>query len=183
AVPVGSAKRAKDVAIVDVFATTPVTLEDTVRVAVTVESSGFDKRAVKVEVRDGQELLDSKDLTLRDNEQQQIELTFRATKPGARYLTVSVPVQPEEDSDHLKANNTDVVFVRVSEEKLKVLYVEGRPHWDFRFLKNALRRDNGIGGRTKKEVDLVLETEWRRLPKEPQAKALPPKPHDLAKHH
>src|SRR5262245_23859570 len=90
AVPVGSSKRARDVAVVDVFATTPVTLQDTVRIAATVESSGFDRRAVKVELRDGQELLDSKDLTLRDGEQQQIELTFEATRPGARYLTVSV---------------------------------------------------------------------------------------------
>ena len=96
AVPVGSAKRLQDVAIVDVFATTPVTVEDTVRVSVAIESSGFDKRPVKVELRDGDLVIDSKDLILRDTEQQQIELTFKATKPGTRYLTVNVPIQPEE---------------------------------------------------------------------------------------
>jgi hypothetical protein len=166
-VPVGSAKRLQDVAIVDLFATTLVTVEDTARVAVTVESHGFEKRPVKVELRDGETLLDSKDIILRDAEQQQVELTFKAKKPGTRFLTVTVPPQPEEP-EHLRANNTDNVFVRVSEERLKVLLIEGRPHWDFRFLKNALRRDNGIGGRTDKEVDIRLETEWRRLPKEVQ---------------
>jgi hypothetical protein len=182
AVPVGSSKRLQDVAIVDVFATTLVTVEDTARVAVTIEAHGFDKRPVKVELRDGNELLDSKDIVLRDSEQIQVELTFKATKVGTRFLTVSVPPQPEEP-EHLRANNTDNVFVRVSEEKLKVLYVDGRPHWDFRFLKNALRRDNGIGGRTAKEVDLRLETEWRRLPKAEQAKPLPRTLDQLAEYH
>jgi hypothetical protein len=181
-VPVGSSRRLRDVAIVDVFATSLVTVEDTARVAVTVESHGFDKRPVKVELRDGQELLDTREIILRDTEQQQVELTFKAKTPGARYLTVSIPPQPEEP-EHLRSNNTDTAFVRVSEEKLKVLLIEGRPHWDFRFLKNALRRDNGIGGRAKKEVDLVLETEWRRLNKADQAKALPRSLEQLAEYH
>ena len=29
---------------------------------------------------------------------------------------------------------------------MKVLYVEGLPRWDFRFLKNAMKRDHGLGG-------------------------------------
>ncbi|MFO0881724.1 MAG: hypothetical protein U0840_30870 [Gemmataceae bacterium] len=171
-VPVGSTKRLQDVAIVDLFATTPVTVEDTVRVAVTVESHGFEKRPVKVELRDGDTVLDSKEILLRDAEQQQVELSFKATAAGARYLTVAIPPQPEEP-EHLRGNNTDTAYVRVSDERIKVLVIEGRPHWDFRFLKNALRRDNGIGGRTGKEVDIVLETEWRRLPEAARAKALP----------
>lgn len=171
-VPVGSTKRLEDVAIVDLFATTPVTVEDTVRVAVTIESHGFDRRPVKVELREGEVLLDTKEILLRNTEQQQVELTFKATRPGAHYLTVNIPPQPEEP-EHLRANNTDSAFVRVSEEKLKVLLIEGRPHWDFRFLKNALRRDNGIGGLNQKDVDIVLETEWRRWPQKMRDEALP----------
>lgn len=172
AVPVGTSTRQRDVAIVDVFATTQVTVQDTATVAVTVESHGFEKRPVKVVLRDGDVVLQEKEVVLHDAEQQQIELTFKAEKPGLRHLTVSVPVQPEEP-EHLRSNNTDHVFVRVSEEKLKVLLVDGTPRWDFRFLKNTLRRDNGIGGRTAGEPDVLVETEWRRMSKEAQAKALP----------
>jgi hypothetical protein len=171
-VPVGSSERLQDVAIVDLFTTPLVSLNDTARVAVTIESHGFDRRPVKVELKDGEALLDSKDLVLRGQEQQQVELTFKATQPGGRYLTVHVPPQPEE-AEELRANNTDTAFVRVSEEKIKVLLVEGLPRWDFRFLKNALRRDNGISGRTGKEVDIRLEAEWRRQAAAEQAKALP----------
>ena len=120
----------------------------------TIESSGFDKRPVTVELREGEVVHNKKDIVLRDGEQQQIELTFKATKPGTHYFTVNVPVQPEEPQ-HLQANNSESVFVRVSDERLKVLYIEGRASWDFRFLKNAIRRDNGIGGLTVSEFDLV----------------------------
>jgi len=171
-VPVGTSQRLQDIAIVDLFTTPLVSVDDTARVAVTLESHGFDKRPVKIELKDGDKLLDTKDLILSGSEQQQVELTFKATQPGARYLTVHVPPQPEE-AEELRANNTDTAFVRVSEEKLKVLYVEGLPRWDFRFLKNAMRRDNGLGGRTTKEVDIRLEAEWRRQAAAEQAKALP----------
>ncbi|HEY7425242.1 MAG TPA: hypothetical protein VH682_13505, partial [Gemmataceae bacterium] len=171
-VPVGSSQRLQDIAIVDLFTTPLVSVNDTARVAVTIESHGFDKRPVKVELKDGDKMLDSKDLLLSGSEQQQIELTFKAEQPGARYLTVHIAPQPEE-VEELRGNNTDTAFVRVSEEKLKVLYVEGLPRWDFRFLKNAMRRDNGLGGRTEKEVDIRLEAEWRRQSEKERAKALP----------
>ena len=47
-------------------------------------------------MKDGDKVLDSKDVTLSNTEQQHVDLTFKADKAGARYLTVSVPPQPEE---------------------------------------------------------------------------------------
>jgi len=183
AVPVGSKVRLRDVALVDVFTTGLVSVGDTVRVAVTVESQGFDKRPVKVELRDGAKLLDSKDLLLLSTEQQQVELTFVAKEPGARYLTVHIPPLPEEPKD-LHGNNADTALVRVSKEKIKVLYVEGLPRWDFRFLKNAMRRDHGLAGRAANDPDIVLEAEWRRRPaKEKTVKGLPATAKELAEYH
>jgi hypothetical protein len=181
-VPVGTSSRLRDVAVVDVFTSGLVSVGDTARVAVTLESTGFDNRAVTVELREGEQLLDSKDLVLQSKEQQQVELTFQAKKPGPHYLTVQVPPQPEEP-DYLRTNNTDIAFVRVSDEKLRVLYADGLPRWDFRFLKNAMRRDHGLGGRASAEPDIVLEAEWRRRPPEQQAAALPRTVKDLAEYH
>jgi hypothetical protein len=172
AVPSGSAARLHDVAIVEVFTSGLVSAGDTARVAVTLESQGFDKRPVKVQLKEGETVLDAKDLQLSGTEQQQVELTFKADKPGAHYLTVHVPPLPEEP-EYLRGNNTDTAFVRVSDERLRLLYVEGLPRWDFRFLKNAVRRDHGLGGRWAKEPDLVLEAEWRRQPSARRARALP----------
>ncbi len=76
--PSAPSQRLQDVAIVDLFTTPLVSVDDTVRVAVTIESHGFDKRPVKVELKDGDKLLDTKDLMLSGTEQQQVELTFKA---------------------------------------------------------------------------------------------------------
>lgn len=151
-VPVGAAARLRDVAIVDVFTSGLVSAGDTASVSVTIESQGFDGKPVKVELVEGDKTLDSKDLTLRGSEQQQIELTFEAKDPGAHYLAVNVT--PLED-ETVRENNHDVAFLRVDEQKMKVLYVEGIPRWDFRFIKNGMRRDHGL------DPAILLETELK----------------------
>ncbi len=180
--PLGSSQRVQDVSIIDVYTSGLVAVGDTVRVHVTLQSQGFDGRPVKIELKDGDEVLDTKERVVRDAEQQQIELTYEAKHAGSHYLTVDVPAL-EEESEELRANNTDTAFVRISEEKLKVLFIDGLPRWDFRFIKNAIRRDNGLAGRTEETPDVIVETEWRRLSDELKAAALPRTPEDIAKYH
>jgi hypothetical protein len=181
-VPVGTATRFKDIAIADVFTTGLVSKDDLARVTVTLESFGFDK-TVKVLLKDGDKVLDTREITLHSTEQQQVDLTFKATEVGARYLTVHVPPEPEE-KEFLRANNTETAFLRVSNEKLKVLLIDGVPRWDFRFLKNALRRDNGLEGLTDKApVDVFLEAEWKNWTPDDQKKKLPRKLDQLEKYH
>jgi len=177
AVPIGSTADIQDVAIIDVYTSGLVAKKDTVRVHCTIEAHGFDGQTTKVELvahsREGETVLATKELVLSGTEQQQVELTFVAEESGPQYLEVRVPEHPNE-SQQLRANNHDVAYVRVSEKKLKVLLVDGRPRWDFRFLKNALRRDNGVAGRlSTDDPEVVVETEWRRQPAAEQVKALP----------
>jgi hypothetical protein len=180
AVPTGADAKARDVSIVDLSTSGQVTVGDTAKVGVVLESQGYDGQSVKVIVRDGDKVLDTKEITLRSAEQQSVELTFVAQESGPRYLVVEVPSFADED---FKTNNTDVALLRVSDEKIKVLYVEGLPRWDFRFLKNAMRRDAGLTGHAGKQPDIVLETEWRRLPTTAQANALPRTLDELAAYH
>ncbi len=181
-VPVGSPKRLQDVSIIDLYTSGHVSVGDTVKVSVTLESNGFNGRPVKVELKDGDKVLDTKELVLLGTEQQQTELVFEAKEAGDKYLTVNVPAFPEE-ADELRANNTDLAFVKVSDEKLKVLLIDGLPRWDFRFLKNDIRRDNGIKGRTGDEPEVLAEAEWRRLSSEDQAVKLPSSVKDLSEYH
>lgn len=60
---------------------------------------------------------------------------------GERTFIVSVPV---EDEEWLKDNNEKTFQVAVKREQLKVLVVESRPRWEYRFLRNALMRDPGV---------------------------------------
>lgn len=208
AVPTGSESPIRDVSVVDVFAPDLVSSGDTVQISATLEVQGYPEQPVKVmlfENEGGGEkssgaLIDSKDIVLRNTEQQHVELTFKAREAGARLLTVRVQPAAELPED-LPDNNSDSVAVRVSAEKLRVLYIEGLPRWDFRFLKNAMRRDHGLGGwgvgaekrpmvklakpgveEGTNEPDLVLEAEVRRLPIERQH-VLPATVDELARYH
>ena len=219
AVPTGSEAPLRDIAVVDLFAPDLVSVGDTVHVSATLEVQGYLEQTVKaLLVESGSQedgapaVLDSKDVVLRNTEQQHVELSFKADRPGAR--TLSVRLQPvSELPEDLPDNNSDSAVIHVSGEKLRVLYIEGLPRWDFRFLKNAMRRDHGLGGwglrgrivagtaaggatttsdapkqsaaaqeQGTDQPDLVLETEVRRLPVGEQA-VLPATLDELARYH
>jgi len=148
AVPAGSARPLKDVSVVDVFAPDQVFKDDVVQVSATLEVQGYPQQGVKVFLlEDGVEKpLAEKDVVLKNTEQQRVDLEFKAERPGTRTLTVKIQPVGELPEDIID-NNTESVGVRVSDDTLKVLYIEGLPRWDFRFLKNAMRRDKGLAGR------------------------------------
>ena len=187
-VPVGPTQRVADVAIVDVYTSGLVAQDDTVRVAVTIESQGLKNgEIVKIELRQEgeQKPVDTKEIRIRNTEQQQIELSFKAKSPGPQLLHVTIPPLKEE-AEYLHQNNKETAYVRVTADRLRVLYIEGRPGWTFRFLKNAMRRDKGLAdrkGENKSGPDIVVETEWRRWKKQDQVAALPKKVDELAKYH
>ena len=165
----------------DLVAPGSVSVGDTVKLAATIESQGFDGRSVTVELRES-DVVETKELILRGGEQQTVELSYKAERAGSHALTVTIPPLPDE-AETLKANNSDTVVVKVGDEKLKVLLIDGLPRWDFRFLKNALRRDHGLAGRTDDEPDVALGAELRRRSAEDVAKALPTDLDTLAGYH
>lgn len=179
-VPVGPDQATNDVALREASGSGHVTLGDRARVGVVIASHGYDQQLATVRVRDGERVLDTKELVLRGSEQQLVELQFSADTPGKRWLVVEVLPLKDEAST---TNNADVLTLDVREDKRKVLYIEGVPRWDFRFLKNAMRRDSGLMGRVAPQPDVLIETEWRRLPAAEQAKALPNTREELAAYH
>ncbi len=147
-VPVGSSEPLADIACVDVLCPGQLTLKDTAVLVATVQSHGFDGREIKVRLLEQENVLDEKDLTLSGAERQQVQLTFEAKTPGTHLLTVEIDKQGEEQ---VQVNNRLPVSIEVDEQRWKVLYLEGYPRWDFRFLDYALRRDQGL------EVTMVVE--------------------------
>ena len=71
----------------------------------------------------------------------EVEFRFRAAAPGRLRLRVAAAVREDEFD---RANNVAETTVRVHDEKLRVLYVEGPPRYEYRYLKNTLRREPGI---------------------------------------
>lgn len=57
---------------------------------------------------------------------------------------ITVELVPEGD-DPLPENNRRSRLVRVAAERHRVLYLEGEPRWEFKFIRRALAEDESIG--------------------------------------
>ncbi len=70
-----------------------------------------------------------------------IELSVNPDQPGQHTYTLRVePLADEWNAD----NNTAQIRIRVVDDKIRVLYVDGYPRYQYRFLKNMLLREPTI---------------------------------------
>lgn len=110
---------------------------------VTVSAEGLEGRAVTVTMygeRQGaarQPLQTQSTSLLKDGEPQKVRLYHAFEEAGDWTLRFEVTALPEETTTD---DNVDTRFLRVTDERIKVLYVEGFPRWEYRYLKNALLR-------------------------------------------
>ncbi len=82
-----------------------------------------------------------KNLVIPPGGSSQGAILWHAARLGEQELKVTLPVDPSE-IDPL--NNEHAFRLTVRQERLRVLIVESRPRWEYRFLRNALSRDPGI---------------------------------------
>jgi len=129
-----------DVRIADVIAQETVFAQDRVPVTVRLESSGYDRQQARLSLAlDGQEIEgQSRTVTLTGGTQYE-EFTFTAgTRTGRMKLSATIsPMAGEASAD----NNVFERPIEVTDQKIKVLYVEGKPRWEYRYLRAVLLRD------------------------------------------
>ncbi len=162
----GIPQRMKDVALLEPEAKQAVRANDLHAVKFTVRSEGFDGEEVDLslhvypfkpedETKDWQTLdpveLDriladattktesTKRFTLREGSDRLREELQWQPKTKGHYLVIARTPPREGERSH--ANNHVVLPVRVIDDKIRVLYVEHPPRYEYRFLKNALIRD------------------------------------------
>ena len=82
-----------------------------------------------------------KELTFADDEDLVVSVPFTPKEMGEYELRASVEPRNDEAS---KDNNTVAQRLRVIDSKVKVLYVESTPRWEFRYLQNTLLRDRRL---------------------------------------
>ncbi len=70
-----------------------------------------------------------------------VTIPYRAEKPGEYRLVIAAEEHPEE---LVRENNRIRHHLTVVDEKIRVLFVDGYPRWDYRYLKNALVRDHTV---------------------------------------
>jgi uncharacterized membrane protein len=106
---------------------------------VTFHQYGFSGRKAALSVRDGNKLLASRDITLAgDGKSQSETLLLNAGDAGAKSLTFSITQLPGEANS---ANNSVTRLVNVQSDKRRILYVEGEPRWEYKFIRRAAEDD------------------------------------------
>ncbi len=135
----GSEQHAHDVELEDVSVAAAAIVNARVAATISLTQRGYAGKAAVLTVRDGDKTLAARPITLAADGTLQTEpLFFSAGAAGARSLQFGVePLGGEENL----ANNAVTRPLLVSEAKRRILYVEGEPRWEFKFIRRAEDND------------------------------------------
>jgi len=135
----GKLERKHDIEIQDVSLAASVLANARIATTVTLSQRGYTGQRAMLSVRDGGKTLATRDITLGAEGRIQAEsLFFPVGAAGAKSLTFSVdPLAGEENL----ANNTVSRPILVSDAKRRILYVEGEPRWEYKFIRRAEEDD------------------------------------------
>ncbi len=122
---------------------------------VTFHQRGYAGQKSTLSIRDGGKLLTSQPVTFAPDGRLQTEsLLFNAGAAGAKTLNISIEPSAGEQN---RANNTVSRLVNVSSGKMRVLYVEGEPRWEYKFIRRAEDDDTNV------EVASMLRTTENKI--------------------
>jgi uncharacterized membrane protein len=156
-VSIGSDQAPQNLVVEDVAMEEAAFARDIVGAKVTVRGSGYPQGHIATVVlknratglpllrSDGQPAEET--IILSGDLPQEVELTFKPQEPGPLTVLAEVIRQPGEidEEDNVFPRHIDILDARIS-----VLYCDGYPRWEYRYLKNSLMRDDTV------EVSLLL---------------------------
>ncbi|MBX9654317.1 VWA domain-containing protein [bacterium] len=143
-VGVGDPGEVKDWEIRDLLVDETVFVGDLVTFQVKVAGRGVagDKTTIRLGKKGSGEVIDEKPVTIPPGaESVNVELRFRPSEPGSDVYEITIPVDSREIA---KDNNHVERRIEAIKEKIRVLYVEAYPRYEFRFLKALLEREETI---------------------------------------
>ncbi|QDU37762.1 hypothetical protein Mal4_20790 [Maioricimonas rarisocia] len=145
----GSSRRPRDLAIGVVDAPSTVYVEDEPVVKADVMSYGYEGRQLSVhleKVGDEEQSRQTQQF-VADRPSRRIEFALPAEDVGRHKYRIWIDSDPEETRDD---NNEKSFTITVVDDTSRVLLVEGEGRWEFRYLLNALNRDDRV------QVDPIL---------------------------
>ncbi len=140
-VGVGSENITRDAEIVKVAAPRETLKESTAVVDVSYRSHGFSGRKATLYVRENGVLLKSEQVVLpADGEIAEKSIDLPVKNEGTRLFSFALQAQ----DDRIPENNTLDALVEIKNDHPQILYIEGEPRWEFKFLRRAIQDDPNI---------------------------------------
>jgi hypothetical protein len=151
AVGLGSAEPARDIELTELLVDDVVFVDDAVRFQAKLLARGFQGEKVVVRLKElapgshdpktAHEIESTEVDAPAKGEPKRVELVYHPKTTGERTFILEVDPRPRE----LQTDNNRIErMITVRKEKLKVLYVDTEPRYEFRYLKNYLERDETI---------------------------------------
>ena len=138
----GREQSAHDVEISDVQVPARALPDSRLAAEVSFHQHGFKGQKAKITLRDGKKVLAQKEVTLKDDGVEQTEPVL--FNPGAAAVhVIEVAIDPLPGEENVK-NNILTRIVNVDSRKPRILYLEGEPRWEFKFLRRAVEDDTTI---------------------------------------
>lgn len=102
---------------------------------------GYENQKARIVVREDGRPLAQQEFTLKADVEQSQTVMFNAGAEGAHSYTVGIEPLPGEETAR---NNAVVRVINITKGKRRVLYVEGEPRWEYKFIRRALEDDESI---------------------------------------
>jgi uncharacterized membrane protein len=145
----------KDVELEEVQMPTKALPSSRLEAQVSFKQHGYSGRKLRVDIKEGGKILGSGEITAKADGIQQTEaVLFNAGAAGVKNLDVAI--QPFADEEN-QNNNRVTRVIAVSNVKPRILYMEGEPRWDYKFLRRAVEDDKNI------EVVSILRTTQNKI--------------------
>ncbi len=168
----------RDLEITDAIVPARALPQSRLTALVSFRNWGLSGSRAKLTVRDSAKVLAAEDVTLKgDGEVQTEPLVFNCGDAGPKTLQVSIDPLPGEENTR---NNSLTRLVNVSSTKPRILYFEGEPRWEYKFIRRALDDFPDI------QLDSMVRTtqnkilyQFQNVDPKNQPDGFPSKPEDL----
>jgi uncharacterized membrane protein len=120
----------------------------------TIRQNGFSGKRARLTITGSSGVLASKQVELKSSAEQVETVEFSAGKRGVMNLAAKLDLLPGETNT---LNNQVTRVLAVDNTKHRILYVEGEPRWEYKFLRRAIDDDPAI------EVVSMLRTTQNKI--------------------
>ena len=134
-VGIGKEQPGHDVEVEDATVAPRALANSRLATVVHFKQRGYAGRKATLAVHDGPKVVASHEVTLApDGEVQTESILFNAGPAGIRSFQFSIQDLPDEENPN---NNSVARQVDVNSDKRRILYIEGEPRWEYKFIRRA----------------------------------------------
>ncbi|MGI8744820.1 MAG: glutamine amidotransferase [Bryobacteraceae bacterium] len=138
----GREQFAHDIELTDVQMPSRVLANSRLQAQVSFRQRGYAGRRVRLNVKESGKTVASSDILVKEGGVSQTEaVIFNAGPAGVKNIQVAIDPLADEENRH---NNLLTRVLGVDSGKPRILYMEGEPRWDFKFIRRAVEDDKSI---------------------------------------